>query len=253
MSGLNFLSSDKFISRMFRKADNVVWDLMTGKIGVRTAEGITTLEGAGDDAQVTTNMFDQFGVSIPAFAQSTPLAAVNVGDMILQANDKPAWVVKRNEKPVTVKDATGADVPGAPLITFGLMRADGTTTTWRPPKVQMLGFESGVMVLRSLMTMLPGGAAGLGTMQGMLMPMLMMQGGLGDDGSGSGMDLEKIVPMMLMMQTGGLGGDPNAAAGGMGQMMQTMMLLNMMKGGSNGLFGGDGNKRSSGGTPFSRG
>ena len=187
MSGLTFPSADKFISRMFRKADNVVWDLMTGKIGVRTAEGITTLEGAGDDAQVTTNMFDQFGVSIPAFAQSTPLAAVNVGDMILQANDKPAWVTKRNEKPTTIKDpATGVESPGPTLITFGLMRADGTTTTWRPPKVQMLGFESGVMVLRSLMTMLPGGASGLGQMQGMLLPMLM-SGSFGNDEDGSSM------------------------------------------------------------------
>jgi hypothetical protein len=235
MSGLNFLSADKFINRMFRKADNVVWDLMTGKIGVRTADGITTLEGAGDDAQVTTNMFDQFGVSIPAFAQSTPLAAVNVGDMILQANDKPAWVTKRNEKPTTVKDPSGVDVPGVPLITFGLMRSDGTTTTWRPPKVQMLGFESGVMVLRSLMTMLPGGASGLGQMQGMLLPMMMsgMMGGDSEDGDGSGMNLEKMIPMMLMMQMGTgsmLGADPNAAAGSMGSMMQMMMMMNMMKG-----------------------
>jgi hypothetical protein len=155
--------------------------------------------------------------------------------MILQANDKPAWVTKRNEKPTTVKDPSGVDVPGVPLITFGLMRSDGTTTTWRPPKVQMLGFESGVMVLRSLMTMLPGGASGLGQMQGMLLPMMMsgMMGGDSEDGDGSGMNLEKMIPMMLMMKMGTgsmLGADPNAAAGSMGSMMQMMMMMNMMKG-----------------------
>lgn len=260
MSGLNLPSADKFINRMFRKADNVVWDLMTGKIGVRTADGITTLEGAGDDAQITTNMFDQFGVSIPAFAQSTPVAAVNVGDMILQANDKPAWVIKRNEKATTVKDGAGNETPGLPIVSFGLMRADGTQTSWRPPKVQMLGFESGVMILRSLMTMLPGGASGLGQMQGMLLPM-MMSGMMGsEDGSeDGGSGLEKMIPMMLMMQMGVPGGatDPAAAGGGMGQMMQTMMLMQMLKGGGNNpmtsMFGGGNGSASKKGTGYSGG
>lgn len=33
MSNFNFPGADKIMSRMFRRADGVVWDLMTGKIG----------------------------------------------------------------------------------------------------------------------------------------------------------------------------------------------------------------------------
>ena len=63
--------ADKFMGRMFRKADGVVWDLSSGKLGIRTNEGIATLAGEGEEAQVVVNMFDQFGIEVPAFAQST--------------------------------------------------------------------------------------------------------------------------------------------------------------------------------------
>jgi len=113
---------------MFRKADGVVWDLMTGKIGVQTSDGIVTLEGSGDDAQVNLNLFDDFGFALPAFAQSTPVASVQVGDIIYRGgNNNVAWVISKNEDKGT----------------FKLMKPNGETVGWTAPKVQMLGFEFG--------------------------------------------------------------------------------------------------------------
>jgi hypothetical protein len=232
--------SNKLLERFFRKVDNVVWDLFTGRIGVRTEDGITTIEGKGEDAQITVNMFDQFGMVVPAFAQSTPLSAVAVGDLIFGDKKPMGWVVEvKDSKPSDPADAAAH----VGVKKFVLMTPDGTRKTWVPPKVSMLGFESGVMVLRSLMSMLPGGSGSLGAMQNMLMPMMMMGGG--------DLDLDSIMPMMLFSQLGGASGaaggaaDP-AAMGGMGNMMQMMMMMQMMKGGGGNLFG-SGNKSSNGG------
>ena len=218
MSNLN----NKLMDRFFRQVDGVVWDLMTGKVGVRTSDGIITLEGTGDDAQVTINMFDQFGLEVPAFAQSTPSASVAVGDLIYGDRKALGWVVSVNVKPSpTVPDVDSSVAPSS-VKSFTLMTPDGTRKSWTPPKVSMLGFDSGVMVLRSLMNMLPGGNAGLGQMQNMLMPMLMM--------GGDGVDLNSIMPLMLFQATNGSGD-----TGGMGNMMQMMLMMQLMgKGGSKG-------------------
>ena len=217
MSKFKMPGGDALMNRFFRRVDGVVWDLMSGKIGVQTKDGIASIDGEGEDASITINFFEDMAVAVPAFAQSTPKEAVNVGDMIYTTGDTPGWVISKSEKG-----------------TFKIMRANGTIQSWNPPKVQMFGLDSGVMVVRSLTTMLPGGATGLGAMQGMLLPMIMMGG---DD-----LDLEKMMPMMLMMQTGAAGTDPAAGAAGGTNMMQMMMQMQMMKmlsgGGSDSGYGG---------------
>jgi hypothetical protein len=198
------------MNRFFRKVDGAVWDLMTGRIGIRSADGIVTIEGEGDDAQVTINMLEQFGMEIPAFAQSTPVASVTLGDLIYGTKGVLGWVVKKTDKSLT------------------LMRPDGTRSTWVPPKVQMLGFDSGVMVLRSLINMLPGGSTGLGAMQSSIMPLLMM--------GGENIDLDSMMPILLMSQIGTPGvtnpdGTPAPAAASPfgGNMIQTMLMMQMMQ------------------------
>jgi len=193
-----------FMNRMFRQVDGVVWDLMTGKLGVQTDEGIITYEKDADgEPQINLNLFDQFGVALPAFAQNTSKGGVVEGDLLVGSKDILGWVVEIKDK------------------SFTLMKPSGTRTNWTPPKVNMLGaIDGGVMVLRSLMSMLPGGNAGLGQMQSFLLPMLMM--GDGD------IDLSKIMPMMLFSQMGGTSSDP-ANAGGMNNMMQAMMMVSLMK------------------------
>ena len=200
-------SMDKFINRLFRRADGVVWDLMSGKIGVATQDGIATLEGEGADARVSINVIDEFGLPLPAFAQSTPVDAVKVGDIIYSGKERISWVIEKTEKG------------------FKVMKPSGETVSWNPPKVSMLGLDSGVMVLRSLVNLLPNGNQGLGQMQNMLLPLMMM----GGDGVGEG-QLEKMLPLILMSQVSG--GDQ----GGMNNMLQTMMLMSVMGGGK--FFGG---------------
>lgn len=207
---------DALMNRFFRRVNNVCWDLMTGKIGVQTADGIASIEGEGEDAQININFFNELAVAVPAFAQSTPKDSVNVGDMIYTTGDTPGWVISKTDK------------------SFRIMRANGTVQSWTPPKTTtMFGLDSGVMVVRSLTAMLPGGAGGLGNMQSMLLPMIMM--------GGEDLDLEKMMPMMLMMQTGAAGGDP-ANSNAMGNMMQTMMMMKMLGGGEDSPFAGSGRK-----------
>lgn len=205
------------MDRFFRKVDNAVWDLSTGRIGIRTNEGIVSIENNGTDLQIVINMFDQFGMEVPAFAQNTPVDAVTIGDLIYGAKGALGWVVEKKEKSFTV------------------LKPDGTRTNWSPPKVQMLGFDNGVMVLRSLINVLPGGQAGLNSINSMLMPMMMMSGG--------NVDLGSMMPMILMSQMQQPAVDPanpNAQLlqqNNMGQMMQMMMMAQLFNKGGSGKGG----------------
>lgn len=212
MKGLKDMSVEKMMGRMFRKVDSVVWDLMTGKLGVRTRDGeIATCEGEGDEATISINPFEDFGIALPAFAQATPADSVKVGDLIYTGGDAPGWIV-------SVKAST----EGKKI--FKLMRPGGTISSWTPPKVQMFGLDGGVLVVRSLVSMLPGGTTDLAGLQGMMLPMLMMGGG--------DMDLEKMMPLMLMSQ-GAAGATTGGANPFGGNMMQMMMMMKMMGNGFN--------------------
>lgn len=207
----NMFNSQKLMDRFFRKVDNVCWDLSTGQIGLFTKEGIATIEGEGEDAQISINPIDQMGMGVPAFAQTTPVADVKVGDLISVSDRLTGWVTKKTEKQVT------------------LMKVDGTTSAWTPPKTKMLDFTSGVMVVRSLGDMLGGGTKGAGALagiQGMIMPMMMM---------GGDFDMERMMPIILMSQMGNLtAGDGSVASNpmtGMAQMLPMMMMTQMMNGG----------------------
>lgn len=204
-----------FMNRMFRQVDGVVWDMMTGKLGVQTSDGIVTLDDSDKDSPcIALNLFDQFGMGVPAFAQNTPADQVKPGDLLVGTTEIMGWVLKvENGK-------------------FTLMKPSGNVSNWVPPKIQMFGFDSGVMVVRSLMTLLPNGNSGLTQMQSMLQ--MMMFAGDGD------VNFEKIMPMMLMSQMGANPADP-AAANPMAQMMPMMLMMNMMKGGGIPPIGGSDN------------
>lgn len=209
MANLN-MSVEKMMGRMFRKVEDVVWDLMSGKLGIKTKDGeIATIEGEGDSTLIVINPFDAFGIAIPAFAQSTPINDVKVGDLIYTSSDSPGWIVscKTDDKK-----------------SFKILRSGGIISTWIPPKVQMLGFDSGVLVVRSLVNILPGGSTGLAGFQGALLPMLML--------GGDSFDLDKMMPLMLMSQMGNTSSESNP----MGGMMQTMLMMKMFGGDSGGFF-----------------
>ena len=208
----------KLTDKFFRSVDNCVWDLMTGRIGFSTTDGIVTidlnelddLKTEAPDAQVSVNLFDEFGIAIPAFAQSVPVDSITLGDMIYSSSSNKVlgWVVKKNAK------------------SFKLMKQDGTKTDWVPPKVNMLGFDSGVMVLRSLMNMLPGGSSGLTSMQSMLMPMMAL-GMMGEGANNNNM--KNMLPVMLMSQMGGMASADTTNPNPMTNMMPMIMMMQMMK------------------------
>lgn len=202
-----FDMNSTFVNKFFRPVDNMVWDMMSGRVGVQTRDGILTLEldnNAPEESTIVSNPFEDFSVALPAFAQSIPTDQINIGDMIYSSarNGIMGWVVKKTEK------------------SYRVMKTDGTVSQWNPPKVQMMGFDSGVMIVRSLINT-TGGSQGLGDFQNMMMPMLAM--GMLDDQDMT----SKMMPLMLMTQTG-MGGN----AQGMMPLMMNMMMMKMMMGDS---------------------
>lgn len=212
MFNTNGMSSimQKQIDRMFKRVDGVVWDLMTGRVGVKKGESVllrgelvfTDDTNTEADFDITEQIFEQFSMPIPAFAQNTSRTDVKIGDMIVLGNGSYGWVKKINPKSYTI------------------MTTNGTTTTWTPPKIEALGFSSndGIMVVRSLMQM-GGSTDGNGNLQSMqtnLMPMLMM---MGDNDEA----MNSMIPMMLMMQSQGAGSS-------FANMMPMMMMMNMTGG-----------------------
>ena len=225
---------ERLMSRFFREVDNVVWDLMTGKIGVRTADNrIIGIEGEGDDATTTDNAFGETGAPIPAFAQATPVSNVKVGDLIYNNKKVLGWITHL-PNPGTGK--------GKATKTFKILKPDGMRGEWSPAKVTTFGLDvGGPMVCRSLFNMLPGGD--ISGLQGSLMPLFMFGDKLGLGGEGGG--LKKMLPMLLMSQMGmgGLGGTAGApAANPMGQMLPMMMMMQMMGGSGAGTGPGTGSK-----------
>lgn len=210
--------NNAFVRRLFRPVDNMVWDMSTGKVGILTPDGITTVElgevkdGKADDAGIVINPITDFSIALPAFAQSVPAKDINLGDMIFSADKPLGWVVGKTENGK-----------------FELLKKDGTSGKWNPPAVSVLGFDTGVLVLRSLFNMLPGGADGVASLNNMLMPLMMMGGLNGDDDS-----LKQIMPIMLMSQMGLGGMTPGAG----NNMMQSFMMMAMMKN----FMGGSGPK-----------
>lgn len=207
MDNMSNMFGKAFMNRMFRQVNDVVWDMITGKMGVNTKEGIMSLDDTDpDNPCVSLNMFESFGMGVPAFAQNTPIDQVKAGDLLVGSKEIIGWVISVNEGGKS----------------FQMLKPSGTISKWVPPKVQMLGFDSGVMVVRSLLNLIPTGTGGLNQMQQMMQMMMFM-------GDGE-VNFDKIMPMMLMSQMSTAPGT-DASANLMTQMMPMMMMANMMKGG----------------------
>ena len=204
---------DALMNSFFRKVDNTVWDLSTGKIGFRTNEGIATLSSEGEFIDV--NPVEQFGIPVPSYATKTSLDKVSKGDFIYGSTAASrGWVTE-----VFVTEA--AD--GTKSFKFGVLTPNGTSHNYNPPRIKMFGLDpNGVMIVQSLFNV--AGAGSADSMKNALMPLMLMGG---DD-----LDLGEIMPMLLFSgMNGGTGGD-------MSQMMTQMMMFKAM--------GLGGNKKSSG-------
>ena len=190
------------LRKLIRKVDNLVWDLSSGKLGIQTLDGIVTLETSGEGAtatyNVSLNVFDALGFRIPAYAVNTPNAEIEIGDIIVGANEVLGFVVKKH------------------AASLEILKKDGQITRYSPVKTQIFG-TNGYMVVKSLTGLL--GAEGAAGLQGNLLPLMML-------GGDSGVDIESILPLMLMQgQTG---------QGGTGLNLQSILPLMLLKGKGNG-------------------
>ena len=167
--------TNKFMNRVFRRVSGLAWDFMSGKVGVKTANGIYTCEVTEAGGQVTVNPLDSFSTAIPAFAMQTQKADVQLGDLIVGEEKIIGWVVEN--QPVAYK----------------VLDHNGHTKTYSPPKVAVsltgAGGDPTVLVVRNLFS-LTGGQDGATGLAGNLLPLLMLGKG--------GKDLEKLLPVLLM-------------------------------------------------------
>lgn len=202
------ISANKFLDRMFRKVQGLVWDLTTGQVGLKDTNGIYTLiqDGEGDTAAygVSVNPFDSLGTALPAFATQTPIEQVDLGDIIVGEREILGWVIEKRDRSLKLLDK------------------NGMTKNYTPPKVAIVG-ANGVLVVKNLFN-LAGGQQGMLGLQNNLLPLLA----LGDDGS-----LDKLMPLILM-QT--MTQQPGAAAAPAANGFASMLpLLLLSKGGKGGL------------------
>lgn len=178
---------EAMMNRMFRRVDGLCWDMTTGKMAVQTQEGLVTASIDEDDhekSQIEINLMSDFGMPIPAFAQGTKVQDIKVGDIVINNGGILGWVIKAQDNQ------------------FKLLSISGQLNTWNPPKVTMMGFESGTLIVRSLLGVV--GGSGVQNLQSLMMPMMMSGLMSGDEG---GM-LDRMMPMLLLsMQAGPAGAD----------------------------------------------
>lgn len=195
--------SNKFVRRLFRKIDGLVWDITTGKVGLRTEHGIHSVNLSGEQPVPEVNPFEIGVVELPAFATQVPRNAIQKGDLIVGDRDIIGWVVDET-LPVALK----------------VMDHNGNTKTYTAPNVTigLGGTPGGVLVVQNLFN-LAGGADQAGSLVNNMLPFLLM---------GDGADkLEGILPFLLMQQS--LPGAAAGAAGGLGGMNPALLLM-MAKG-----------------------
>jgi len=195
----------RMMSHTFRAVDNIVWSMQSGNAAIiRSDKSILTFKDVGTDGQfaLSEQLFDLFGMPIPAFAQQMALGQIKRGDIIVQNDGSNAWALGAEGNALKIVKTDGQVTSIVPTLLEGGFAESNSTT---------------FMVVRSLIDLV-GGESKMGGFRDNLMPILMMS-----QMSGSKMDLKSIMPMMLL--TGG-----NFGGNGMGGMAQMMMMTQLMGG-----------------------
>lgn len=196
----------RMMSHTFRPVDNIVWSMQSGNAAViRSDKSIITFKDVGNEGQfaLSEQLFDLFGMPIPAFAQQMALGQIKRGDIIVQNDGTNAWALGSEGNALRIVRVDGQVTSIVPTVLEGGF-TDSSSTTF--------------MVVRSLIDLI-GGESKMGGFRDNLMPILMMS-----QMSGNKLDLKSIMPMMLMMG-GSFGGN-----GGMGGIAQMMMMTQLMGG-----------------------
>lgn len=191
----------RIFAQQFSKLDNVVWSITDGNLAVvGQDENLTSLVTNSDGTLgISQSSFNMFGIPIPAFATRATLAQLSQSDLLVVGPSKELfWVVEKAQNHVKVMSTSGIVTSLVPtnVTSFGGSGDGGT-----------------YMRVQNLTSALGGGSEALGGLQGMLLPLLMSGGDLGDS-------LEKLMPMMLLTGGGGLGNNNSIM-----QMMVYQSLL----------------------------
>lgn len=177
------------MSAMIQPIENVSYDLQTGSTGIKTGTGIVTFDGEG----LSKNPLDFFGMDIPAFAMLTPVAQVRPGDILV--SEKKAYGF--------IQEVTDSG-------SLRTLNVQGHSSRFLPTKVNMMGIEKGVTIVKSFGNLFGQGEGGQMDMS-QLMMMSMMTGDKGN--------FEDMLPMLML--SGGLGG---GAASAMNPLMLMMLM-----------------------------
>jgi hypothetical protein len=189
---------NKFVNRMFRRVNGVVWDVMGGGVGLKTDQGIFTVSFSETGTPtLNVNPLDDFGLALPGFALQSSLAEINAGDIIVGDTAILGWVVKKNE------------------ASLELLDHNGHVKTYVPPKVAIMN-TNGVLVVKNLFN-LTGGAEGANNFASQLMPLLLLGGG--------DAKLEKMLPFLLMTAQAPAAAGTSAAANPFGNPLMMMLLM----------------------------
>jgi hypothetical protein len=77
------MSSNSIRNSIFREVVGVVLDISSGKLGIKTTDGISTYTGG----RISTNPVTEMGFDIPAFAMRVPVTDLVEGDIIVNNED----------------------------------------------------------------------------------------------------------------------------------------------------------------------
>jgi hypothetical protein len=238
---------DKAMKTMFAPVENVKYDLATGQTGIVTEGGLITL---GSDDTIEQNPMDFFSLALPAFAVLTPVAQVRRGDIIVSQGKAYSFVLESGLKPVEskpikprgrrTKEQIAADEAAEALAREAEEAEDATTTAskaelstinvqghvsrFRPRKVQMMGINDGLTIVRSFSSMMTTAGTDSTNPLSAMLPMLLMS----KMGNGK-TDAASMLPLLMMM-----GGNMGGGVGGM--MSNPFMLMALMGDGFDGFF-----------------
>lgn len=184
------------LDNLFRKVENVVLDLQSGTLGIKNGSSTVTYK----DGATAENPLNFFNIEFPAFAMSTPLEDIKIGDILVNSEGQAlGWITE-------IFDFEGA---------FQVQNASGMTSKHIPSTNVMMGGKR-TMIVKDFF-----GDSSFGGIQGAMLPLMFMNGGAVDANS------EKVFQMLMLQSSGIFGGAMDSDGGN--NMMSMMVPMLMMK------------------------
>ncbi len=181
------MNTSKLTNLIFREVNNVVYDLVSGATAIKTSEGLISFDQK--TGELVTNPLETLGFELPAFAVLTPIAQINIGDLIVKDGKAVGFVSMAADGELEV------------------VRIDGFTGEYKPTSIKLFGQTAGIQVVKSLFNVDNGNADNMFSNPLMLM---MLMGNKNKDMSsmlpflllGNGANTSGMNPLMLMALMG---------------------------------------------------